>query len=330
MMMEDRKRILVVDDEEAVVFVLSKSLKKLGDKYEIVTAHDGYEALEKIQESSFDLVITDLRMPGMNGIQLTEAIQAQSPGTTVIWATAYGSPQIEAEAARLDVHRYLSKPLDVDEIRRIAQAALATIQEQRDDTPPPINDQVRVCLDELQSETGAYTTFLLTTGGQVVDVVGSTQGLDIATLSALMAGNFLAAHEIARMLGQESTFKVSYHESDQYKVYAYGVGASFLLVIVFGKETPPGVVWLYARRAADELVPLLADQQGAARLQEVLDGDFEVDLQRELDDLFQLSPADQTEPQKGLPAQPADSPEAPQTLFSLEEAIRQGLISFDD
>ena len=72
--MGDNKRILVVDDEEQVVSVLRDSLRKLGQDYEIVTAQNGYDALEVVKKTSFDLVITDLKMPGMNGLELTEAI----------------------------------------------------------------------------------------------------------------------------------------------------------------------------------------------------------------------------------------------------------------
>lgn len=120
--MDAYKRILVVDDEEQVIFVLRNSLKKLGDMYEVVTATNGQEALDKARNAPFDLLITDLKMPGMSGVALTEAIRTIDPDMKVVWVTAYD--QWEAEAKRLGVYRYVLKPLDVDEIRRIAREGL--------------------------------------------------------------------------------------------------------------------------------------------------------------------------------------------------------------
>ncbi len=118
------KRILVVDDDERVLFVLHDTLARLGSEYEVVTAHSGYEALDKAREMPFDLLIADLRMPGMDGVELTEAVKTLSPSTVVIWITAYGSQETRAEAQRLGVYRCLDKPLQVAEIRRIAREAL--------------------------------------------------------------------------------------------------------------------------------------------------------------------------------------------------------------
>ncbi len=119
-----RKRILVVDDDERVLFVLHDILAGLGSEYEIVTAQSGYEALDKAREMPFDLLIADLRMPGMDGVELTEAVRALSLSTVVIWMTAYGSQETSAEAQRLGVYSCLDKPLEVAEIRRIAREAL--------------------------------------------------------------------------------------------------------------------------------------------------------------------------------------------------------------
>lgn len=120
------KRILVVDDEEQVLFTLQHALMGLGGEYEIVTARDGCEALERVTAMPFDLVITDLRLPGMDGVTLTEAIRTLNPNTAVIWITAYGCREVQAQAARLGVYRCLDKPVEIGEIRKIALEALKT------------------------------------------------------------------------------------------------------------------------------------------------------------------------------------------------------------
>jgi DNA-binding NtrC family response regulator len=122
------KRILVVDDEESVLFVLYNGLLRLDDGYdvEVDTARDGREALEKLRETPFDLMITDLRFPGMDGIELTEAARELDPDIAVIWVTAYDCHKTSRDAERLGVYRCLDKPLEIDEIRSIAREALDT------------------------------------------------------------------------------------------------------------------------------------------------------------------------------------------------------------
>jgi DNA-binding NtrC family response regulator len=124
--MDTHKRILVVDDDERVLFVFHDTLVRLGAEYEIVTARSGRQALDKARELPFDLVITDLRMPDVGGVELTEAIRASNSTTVVIWMTAYGCHRFSTEAARLAVYRCLDKPLEVGEIRRIVWQALKT------------------------------------------------------------------------------------------------------------------------------------------------------------------------------------------------------------
>jgi signal transduction histidine kinase len=129
--MQESKRILLVDDEPAVLFVLSSGLKKPGDEYEIVTAQNGQEALAKINENPFDLVITDLKMPGVDGVELTEAVRVVSPSTMIMWMTAYGDQETRGKAEQLQVHRYLSKPLEFAEIRQQVRDALEFAERQR-------------------------------------------------------------------------------------------------------------------------------------------------------------------------------------------------------
>jgi YesN/AraC family two-component response regulator len=118
------KRILVVDDEERVLFILENALKKLGGNIEIVTANDGGEALEQVHKSPFDLLITDLRMPVMDGIDLTQAIRELSPETVIVWITAYDTFAVSSEAGRLGVRCCLEKPLEIGAIRAAAREAL--------------------------------------------------------------------------------------------------------------------------------------------------------------------------------------------------------------
>lgn len=124
------KRILIVDDDERVLFVLHDALARVEDEYEVTTARSSHEALDQFKERPFDLVVTDLRMPNMNGIELTEAIRALDPSATVIWITAYGSHEVRDEATRLGVCDCLDKPLEIAEIRQAVRDALQVAESQ--------------------------------------------------------------------------------------------------------------------------------------------------------------------------------------------------------
>jgi len=128
--MGEKKHILIVDDEESVMFVLNGALARVNDEYELVVerASDGKEALAKALDGQFDLLITDIRLPGIDGVELTERVRRESPATHVIWITAYGSRKLREDAERLEVYMCLDKPLEIGQIRQAVREAL----EQRD------------------------------------------------------------------------------------------------------------------------------------------------------------------------------------------------------
>ena len=118
------KRVLIVDDETRILFVFRHALARLGPECQIETLSTGVDALETASKAPFDLVITDLRMPDMDGIALTEALRALPYHPIVIWMTAFDCCAVRADAERLGVYRCLDKPLEVSAIRRIVSEAL--------------------------------------------------------------------------------------------------------------------------------------------------------------------------------------------------------------
>ena len=115
-------RVLVVDDEAAICLLLEESLTEAG--FQCNTASSGQEALEILQQQEFDVLISDLRMPGMSGLALLEAAQAKYPGMILILATGGGDIQAGIEAKKQYVHDFLVKPFRLEAVVTTLKRAL--------------------------------------------------------------------------------------------------------------------------------------------------------------------------------------------------------------
>ena len=123
--MDKRKSILVVDDDEQILFVWRGALEGHAENWHVETAQSGHEALEKIGTTVFDLIVTDLRMPDMDGCDLTMAVRHLMGDVPVIWITAYPQPGALVRAEELAVCRFLNKPMGVAQIRQTVAQVLA-------------------------------------------------------------------------------------------------------------------------------------------------------------------------------------------------------------
>ena len=116
------EKILVVDDEQSLREVLSIMLKRAG--YTVTSAADGEEAVELLQKEIYDLVITDLRMPKIDGMEVLKAVKSAAPETVVLIITAFASADSAVEAMKQGAYDYLTKPFQVDEVQLIVRNAL--------------------------------------------------------------------------------------------------------------------------------------------------------------------------------------------------------------
>jgi len=117
-----RKRILVVDDELSIRKVLQAMLSREG--HEVDLASNGAEAISALGERSFELVVTDLKMPGVDGLELLGFCAQHLPGLPVIVITAHGTVDTAVEALKLGAYDYITKPFEQDELRMVIAKAL--------------------------------------------------------------------------------------------------------------------------------------------------------------------------------------------------------------
>ncbi len=116
-------RILLVDDEPSILSVLCTVLRS--EDYDVTSAADGQQAIELIKNDDFDLVISDIRMSPVNGMDILKVVHQERPDISVIMLTAYGSVETAIEALKLGAFDYVTKPFKVDELLITVQRALS-------------------------------------------------------------------------------------------------------------------------------------------------------------------------------------------------------------
>ena len=120
--MDVKTKILVVDDEEVVRLSHIRTLASIHCNVEVV--RDGKEALDAMEQSPADVVLLDLRMPGMDGMAVLKMIKQRWPETEVVIITGYPTIETAKEAVRLGAYDYLAKPLGPDDVINVAHGAM--------------------------------------------------------------------------------------------------------------------------------------------------------------------------------------------------------------
>ncbi len=148
--MNSKPCILVVDDELNIRRILQMAFDKVG--YQTLVAEDAREAIKLLESEKFDLVITDVTMPGMNGYDLQKQIQQVFPDLPVIIMTAFGTIPQAVAAIRNGAFEYITKPFDLDQLKRIVSAAL------EGDTPKKRTAKPKVVSERSRKRSGCQST----------------------------------------------------------------------------------------------------------------------------------------------------------------------------
>lgn len=119
------KKVLIVDDDQGFILSLQDMCKEHSDKFEVVTAGNGKEALAAFESNTINLVVTDLKMPEMDGFELISRISKQGTIIPVIAMTAFGTPEMEDRLMTMGAFQYIEKPIDFDLLLKKIQDGLA-------------------------------------------------------------------------------------------------------------------------------------------------------------------------------------------------------------
>ena len=123
-------QILVIDDEPDLCYLLEDILGEEG--YEVITTPDGFEGIKRNEDSNPDLILLDLKMPQMGGIETLRRIRKKDKDVIVIILTGYGDAETVRDAADLDVYEYISKPFKNHDIISVIEEALASREKEKD------------------------------------------------------------------------------------------------------------------------------------------------------------------------------------------------------
>jgi len=123
-MLPEKKQVLIVDDEPNLRKILAAQLSR--DGYDVLLAEDGEQGLSLLREHHIDLVVTDLKMPKVDGMTLLREALRESPTLPIVMITAHGTVDTAVEALKIGAFDYLTKPFDKDEVRQVVAKALKT------------------------------------------------------------------------------------------------------------------------------------------------------------------------------------------------------------
>ena len=121
--MPNPDKILIVEDDPEIGYMLSKSFSFLA--YKVTLASDGFQAIERLEAERFSVVLLDLMLPGIGGVEILKRIRKQWPETEVIMLTAYASLDTALDALRLGAYDYVTKPFEFSVVRSTVRRASA-------------------------------------------------------------------------------------------------------------------------------------------------------------------------------------------------------------
>ncbi len=190
-MLPEKKQVLIVDDEPNLRKILSAQLTR--DGYDVLTAEDGEAGLQVLRDHHIDLVITDLKMPKVDGMALLKQALEEDPELPVVMITAHGTVDTAVEALKTGAFDYLTKPFDKDEVRQIVGKALKT------------RDFARTDASRADPAHGAKFGIIGTSAG-IIDLYSVIERVAATPTTALITGESGTGKElVARALHEHST-----------------------------------------------------------------------------------------------------------------------------
>ena len=271
--MADVKKVLVVDDHFEMLEFLQSMLELSEYDYEVLAVPSAEEGMLELGRTTFDILITDVRLPGMSGFDFVRKARKRSRNVDlpVIMITAYSSDQGRQEAEELGVYRYFTKPFgDTDEVITAVNEILYG--------PPPATEieasvpiaaahvdiilpaSVSKRLHTLTTDTGAALVLLAAKQGQMLVETGAVRDVDTTQLASIISSNLINSKQLTDQLGGDVVTTIQYHAGEHLEMYTANIGADYFMSIVFDVQVRRGrfgTMWVFTQRAIKDLLPML-------------------------------------------------------------------------
>jgi len=229
--------ILIVDDQKEVRDVLGSALETLGPNFRVVTVPSGEEALLEIQTSRIDLLVSDVILPGMSGLELMKKVRNRHPDLKVILVTGAVDRQIRREVADAGADAFFLKPMNpadfLDAVERIlGLVETSTVFPDLLETEPPL-ESMSARLAKLRQELDSISVTMLDDRGRILAQAGDLpDASDESSLLPTLMASFSANGRVARFLGANPPQHVSYFSGPKYDLILARVGAYYALLVV--------------------------------------------------------------------------------------------------
>ena len=262
-------RVLLVDDQRQVTRMLRSSLELSGRSYEILSVASAEEALRELESGPIDLVVTDLRLPEMSGLELLARIRQTNPGMRAILDTGQPTRQVEAQARALGVVAFIPKPISTTLFLQAVDRGLTSDAE---DLPAAeiVGEKARAAerLMTMRREVGASVALLVALGGEVLLRAGDEDSEAVDRMLAKGVGALAEGVRVSLGEGAENPVNYLYLEGDPHRLFLTNIGAEQALVLGFSgaqEAWQMGAIFHYARRVVEELALILPDLRPSGR-----------------------------------------------------------------
>jgi CheY-like chemotaxis protein len=267
-MSEHSPRILLVDDQRQVSRMLRASLELSGKGYTVVDVASGEEALLELSRAPVDLLVTDLRLPGMSGLDLLSRSRELNPHARAIVITGQPTDEIQAQAQALGVVAFLRKPIGTNFfLEAVARGVRLSEGGVPIGTPDEEVPRIADLLTALRRDLEAEAVFLIDEKSNVATRAGNVPNLDLAGVLPWLMTTFSSALRVGHLLSPEVPANVQFFAGEAYDLYLTNIGEDNALLVAFeGRQgaARAGRVMELARPAAVEMLGALAGESGIA------------------------------------------------------------------
>ncbi len=260
--------ILLVDDDRQIARMFRSSLELSGRDYTVIDVPSAEEALLELGQTAADLVVSDLRLPGMSGLELLAAVRARNPLARAIMITAHPSEAVREQAQQMGVVAFMAKPIHTNAFLEVVDRVL-TVQQQELHSEARRQHQITEAqphIQRLQKAIGAVFVILADPDAEVLASTGDTGTFDHGAVQPILAETGRLSSRLSASLGASSPWNIQYFSGTPVNLYMVS-GIDLVLLIGLSMESDYGQIGLVARHARttiSQLRPVFTGDEAAA------------------------------------------------------------------